>query len=209
VKIATFGYKDHLCFGAVDGTTIALLGGLPGMRWSSLRQMLSERGLPAGPLPGDADRIGLKDVALEPVLHDPGEIFCVGLNYAPHIREMGRELPEYPAIFMRTARSQIGHGQPIVIPHVSSQLDYEGELAVVIGKGGRYIQAGHALEHVAGYTCYNDASLRDFQRHTTQFTAGKNFWATGPFGPWLVTPDEFGDVASGIFPPDPLPSWAA
>jgi 2-keto-4-pentenoate hydratase/2-oxohepta-3-ene-1,7-dioic acid hydratase in catechol pathway len=196
MKYLSFRFENHTGFGVVDGEEVAVLGGLPGTRWPSLRDMLGDRDAKVGSALGAARRIALKGLALEPVIPDPGIIFCVGLNYAPHIKEMGRELPTYPSIFSRTARSQIGHGQPIVVPRVSSDLDYEGELAFVIGKGGRYIAEADALSHVAGYACYNDASIRDFQKHTTQFTAGKNFWATGPFGPWMVTPDEFGDVGS-------------
>jgi 2-keto-4-pentenoate hydratase/2-oxohepta-3-ene-1,7-dioic acid hydratase in catechol pathway len=196
MKIASFRFDNKNCFGSIDKTTVRIFGGLDGMRWAKLRDMLADTEARLSSIPDGAPEVPLEDVVLEPVVPDPGAIFCVGLNYAPHILEMGRGLPTHPAIFMRTPRSQIGHDQAIVIPHVSSELDYEGELAVVIGKGGRYIPEAAALSHVAGYACYNDASLRDFQRHTTQFTAGKNFWATGPFGPWMVTPDEFGDVAS-------------
>ena len=186
-----------LAFGAVIGEEVAVLGGDGDARWSSLRAMLEDGGINAGAAAvAGAPRIPLAGLAFAPVIPDTDMIYCVGLNYAKHIAEMGREMPQYAALFPRTPRSQIGHEQPMVLPHVSDKLDYEGELAFVIGKGGRYISEEDALTHVAGYSCYNDGSLRDFQRHTHQFLPGKNFWATGAFGPWLVTPDEFGDVAS-------------
>jgi 2-keto-4-pentenoate hydratase/2-oxohepta-3-ene-1,7-dioic acid hydratase in catechol pathway len=106
---------------------------------------------------------------------------------------MGRDELAYPTIFTRWASSQIGHLQPLLLPRVSTSLDFEGELAVVIGKGGRYIPAASAFDHVAGYSCYHDGSVRDWQRHTTQFTPGKNFPGTGGFGPWLVTRDDIPD----------------
>ncbi|HCB74640.1 MAG TPA: 5-oxopent-3-ene-1,2,5-tricarboxylate decarboxylase, partial [Sphingomonas bacterium] len=102
---------------------------------------------------------------------------------------------EHPSIFIRFADTLVAHGQPIVRPRASGDLDYEAELAVVIGKGGRAISEADALAHVAGYGCFNDASVRDWQWHTTQFAPGKNFPGTGAFGPWLVTPDEAGDLA--------------
>ncbi|MUZ62875.1 fumarylacetoacetate hydrolase family protein [Agrobacterium vitis] len=133
------------------------------------------------------------DIALLPVVPDAGKILCVGLNYETHRAETKRPDAKYPTIFTRFADTQITHRQPILKPRVSDHLDYEAELAVVIGRGGRYIAEENALDHVAGYTCYNDATIRDWQRHTFQFTPGKNFPATGAFGPQLVTPDEVGD----------------
>ena len=112
-----------------------------------------------------------------------------------HRLETGRDKTEKPTVFMRIADSQIGHQQPILVPIESHELDYEGEIAVVIGKQGRRISAADSWSHIAGYACYNDASVRDWQRHTTQFTPGKNFVATGGFGPWLVTRDEIKDGA--------------
>jgi 2-keto-4-pentenoate hydratase/2-oxohepta-3-ene-1,7-dioic acid hydratase in catechol pathway len=137
--------------------------------------------------------IPLGDVKFLPVIPDPGKIMCIGLNYEEHRLETGRDKTEKPTVFMRIADSQIGHLQPILAPIESHELDYEGEIAVVIGKQGRRIPAADAWTHIAGYACYNDASVRDWQRHTTQFTPGKNFVATGGFGPWLVTRDEIRD----------------
>lgn len=133
------------------------------------------------------------DIALLPVIPETGKILCVGLNYETHRAETKRPDAKYPTIFTRFADTQIAQRQPILKPRVSDHLDYEAELAVVIGRGGRYIPEASALDHVAGYACYNDATIRDWQRHTFQFTPGKNFPATGAFGPQLVTPEEIGD----------------
>lgn len=136
------------------------------------------------------------DVRLLPVVPNPDKILCVGLNYATHVAETGREQKEHPAIFTRWADTLIADGDALLRPKESVRFDYEGELAVVIGKGGRRIPRARAMEHVAGYSIFNDASVRDWQRHNIQFTPGKNFPATGAFGPAMVTPDEVGDLAS-------------
>ena len=138
-------------------------------------------------------RYRLADLKLLPVIPAPGKILCVGLNYETHRKETGRVEALHPAIFTRFADSLVAHGQPILKPRASEELDYEGELAIVIGKAGRAIRREAALEHIAGYSCFNDASIRDWQRHNIQFTPGKNFPSTGAFGPALVTPDEIGD----------------
>ncbi|MEQ5806090.1 fumarylacetoacetate hydrolase family protein [Alteromonas sp. NFXS44] len=139
--------------------------------------------------------LSLADVTLGPVVPNPDKVFCVGHNYETHRQETGRAATDHPSIFVRFADSLSGHNQPIVMPKVSTQLDFEGELAVIIGKGGRYISEQDAMSHVAGYACFNDASVRDWQWHTRQFTPGKNFPTTGPFGPYMVTPDEAGDLS--------------
>lgn len=117
----------------------------------------------------------------------------VGLNYATHIAEGGREPPKYPMLFPRFANSQVGHGQAMTRPKVSENFDFEGEMAFVVGTAGRHVTREDAYKHVAGYSCYNDGSIRDWQRHTTQFMPGKSFMGTGSFGPWLVTTDEIPD----------------
>lgn len=135
----------------------------------------------------------LADIEYLPVIPNPGKIVCVGLNYEDHRQETKREKTDNPTLFLRVAESQVGHNQPILLPPESSDLDYEGEIAIVIGKGGRRIAEADAWKHIAGYAPYNDGSIRDWQRHTIQFTAGKNFNATGGFGPWMVTRDEIAD----------------
>src|SRR6185437_7046159 len=120
----------------------------------------------------------------------PGKIVCLGLNYADHAAEGGNAKPEYPSFFMRVGTSLVAHNQPILRPRCSDKLDYEAELAVIIGKTARHVKKADALSYVAGYSCFNDATLRDYQRKTSQWTIGKNFDATGGFGPWFVTADE-------------------
>ena len=136
------------------------------------------------------------DVHLLPVVPNPAKILCVGLNFATHVAETGRDQKEFPAIFTRWGDTLIADGVPLVRPPESTRFDYEGELAVIIGKAGRRIPRASALDHVAGYAIFNDASVRDWQRHNIQFTPGKNFPATGAFGPAMVTPDEITDFAS-------------
>jgi 2-keto-4-pentenoate hydratase/2-oxohepta-3-ene-1,7-dioic acid hydratase in catechol pathway len=140
----------------------------------------------------EGDR-SLDEVELLPLVPDPPAVWCVGVNYHDHRKETGREPTDHPALFLRIGASQVGHRGAIVRPRASEELDYEGELAVVIGKRGRHVPDGEAFDHVAGYSCYMDGSVRDWQRHTTQFGPGKNFHRTGAFGPWLVTKDEIPD----------------
>ena len=130
---------------------------------------------------------------------DPsGKIICVGLNYALHAKEGGHAIPTYPSFFLRVPTSLVAAGAPVIRPKVSAQLDYECELTIVIGEGGRHIPEAKALDHVFGYTLFNDVSVRDFQRKTSQWTPGKNFDGTGPLGPWVVTADELPPGASGL-----------
>jgi len=131
---------------------------------------------------------------LLPVIPNPGKIFCVGLNYKTHVAEMKRPDSEYPAIFTRFADSLTAHGAPLPKPKTTQRFDFEGELAIVIGKGGRNIAQADAWEHIAGYACFNDGTARDWQRHTHQWTPGKNFPATGPLGPFMVTRKDIPDV---------------
>ena len=142
--------------------------------------------------------IDLTKITYLPPLENPGRIFCIGLNYVDHSVESGFAIPTYPAIFSRFSSSMVGHGEPIVRPKVSTQLDYEGELVAIIGKAGRYIEKDKALEHVAGYSICNDASIRDYQFKSAQWIIGKNFDNTGPFGPVFVTSDELPPGASGL-----------
>lgn len=142
---------------------------------------------------GQAATAALDDITFLPVVPDTPKIVLVGLNYEAHRIETGREKSDYPVLFPRFADCQVGHGQPMIKPKVSDAFDFEGELAVIIGKTGRYIAQADALDHIAGYSCYNDGSIRDYQRHTHQFMPGKNFPATGAFGPWMVTTDELSD----------------
>lgn len=141
-------------------------------------------------------RHALSDVKFLPPIPNPDKILCVGLNYRDHQQETGRGGEAFPTIFTRFACVQVGHKDYLARPKQSDTLDYEGEIALVIGKRGRHISKHDCLDHVAGFSCYNDATIREYQRHTSQFTAGKNFMATGGFGPWIVTPDEVGDLSA-------------
>jgi 2-keto-4-pentenoate hydratase/2-oxohepta-3-ene-1,7-dioic acid hydratase in catechol pathway len=142
---------------------------------------------------GQAPGLQLSDIQFLPVIAEPGKIFCVGHNYEEHRLETERDKTQHPLLFMRVAESQTAHRQPILLPAESTQLDYEGEIAIVIGKAGRRIRQADAWAHIAGYSAYNDGSIRDWQKHTMQFTAGKNFSGTGAFGPWMVTHGEIVD----------------
>ncbi len=193
MKFASYMLDGQPSFGAaVEGGYVDLRR--PGV--ATLREALAQR----GGLAALAERIDSPDaehvagVTLLPVIPDPAKILCIGLNYESHRLETGRKVVGHPTVFTRFADTQVAAGAPIVLPRVSTMLDFEGELAVVIGRGGRYIAEADALNHVAGYACYNDATLRDWQNHSHQFIPGKNFPATGPFGPWLVTPDEVGEI---------------
>ena len=194
MKIASFRYDGVDGVGIVRSDGIVPLSTLASDAPITMREALewlSGQDLEASVAAATA--LPLASVRFLPVVPDPHAIWCAALTYLSHVREGGdRPVPEYPLFFLRVANSQVGHEESMLLPASSAQLDYEGELAVVIGRWGRDIPAERALEHVAGYACYDDGSVRDWQRHTSQITMGKNFDATGGFGPWLVTPDEFG-----------------
>jgi 2-keto-4-pentenoate hydratase/2-oxohepta-3-ene-1,7-dioic acid hydratase in catechol pathway len=164
----------------------------------NLRALLQTDGIPR--LAAIADRepdFGYDAIRYRPVIDDPAaKLLCVGVNYLPHIREMGRERPDDPVIFTRFADSLVGHEEPMVRPRASQKYDFEGELAVIMGRRARHIAKRDALDYIAGYSCFNDGSIRDFQRHGLQWTPGKNFHHSGAFGPWLVTRDEQPDPAA-------------
>ncbi|MDA0358509.1 MAG: fumarylacetoacetate hydrolase family protein [Proteobacteria bacterium] len=147
---------------------------------------------------GDAVHHQMADLKLALPVANPGKILCLGLNYMDHVAEGPFDKQPFPAIFMRSATSLVAANQPIIAPKVSETLDYEAELAVIIGKECKNLTEANALESIAGYSCFNDGSVREFQRHTIQWTMGKNFDKTGPFGPILVTPDELPEAATGL-----------
>ena len=197
MKLISFEDRQGDNYGAVVGDSVISLKEHFGARAPTLRSLLGAgllaeaEGLTSIARPGYV----LSDLRLLPVIPNPDKIICVGLNYLDHVQETGRSLTDYPVLFSRFSGSQVGHLQSMIRPKVSSEFDYEGELAVVIGKPGRHIAAEHAMSYVAGYSCYNDGSVRDWQRHTHQFLPGKTFSGTGSFGPWLVTSDEIPDVS--------------
>ena len=144
-------------------------------------------------LQSDDDRVGHISSIYRPITN-PDKILCVGLNYRDHQAETGRGGEDNPTIFVRFAAAQVGHMANMVRPFESNALDYEGEIAMIIGRHARRVEAADWLDYIAGFSCYNDGSVRDYQRHTSQFTPGKNFTGTGGFGPWMMTPDEVGDL---------------
>lgn len=195
MKFASFIVQGRITYGVVEGAQVIDLESVKSTFGTDLKQAIAinRLGELTPTILAALPRVALADVTFLPVIANPGKVLCIGINYATHVREAGREMPTYPMIFTRFADSQVAHLQPIIRPKVSHKLDFEGELAVVIGKTARHVKASQALEYVAGYACYNDGSVRDWQKHTIQFVPGKNFPDTGGFGPWLVTCDEIGD----------------
>ncbi len=195
MKLCSFTKDGRASYGLVTEAGIVDLG----RRFAAptLRDFLATGDLAAAAaLASEPADYAFDAVTHDPVIPNPDKIICVGLNYHDHIQETGREETPNPVLFARYAGSQIGHGAALVKPLESDQFDYEGELAVIIGKAGRRIPEAEALDHVAGYACYNDASVRDWQKHTHQFMPGKTFAGTGAFGPWMVTADEIPDPAA-------------
>ncbi len=189
---------DGPTLGVVDGESVTLLAG------RTLRALaaagpgaLDEAAADAARAPDSARMPLAQAVAAQP-FEGQGKFVCVGLNFTDHAKEGGNPIPEYPALFLRVPSSLIAHGEPLVCPKASPTLDYEAELTIVIGKGGRHIPQAEALDHVFGYTMFNDGSVRAYQRKSTQWTAGKNFDATGPVGPVVVTADELPPGATGL-----------
>ncbi|MCP1445245.1 2-keto-4-pentenoate hydratase/2-oxohepta-3-ene-1,7-dioic acid hydratase in catechol pathway [Pseudomonas sp. GGS8] len=195
MKLASFIVQGRSTYGVVDGEYVIDLESVKQTFGADLKQAIANNRLAelSHEVLTSLPRIPLAEVTFLPVIPNPGKVLCIGINYATHVRETGREMPTYPMIFTRFADSQTAHLQPIVRPKASHKLDFEGELAVVIGKPARHVKQADALDYVAGYACYNDGSVRDWQKHTIQFVPGKNFPNTGGFGPWLVTSDEIGD----------------
>ncbi|MDJ0698290.1 MAG: fumarylacetoacetate hydrolase family protein [Woeseiaceae bacterium] len=193
MRIASFEVADRQSYGVVDGDRIHEASMALRSKYRDLRDVIAAGAV--GRVAEDTgEAFGFGDVRFLPVIPDPDKILCVGVNYRPHIEEMGREVPDYPVVFVRFPGSVVGHLQPMLRPSVSGQYDFEGELAVIIGKACRAAHRDTAMDFVAGYSCFMDGSIRDWQRHTPQFTAGKNFERSGAFGPWLVTADEIDDI---------------
>ena len=192
MKLASFNRGAYASYGCVEGDCVRDLGAVLGPQFPDLRSVLVDPDFPARLRQGvkSAEAIALTDVVWQPVIPNPSAIWCVGLNYREHVEETHNLVNEKPVLFLRTPASQTGHLLPIVRPPESPQLDFEGEIAVVIGRGGRRIAQADAYSHIAGYACYNDGSVRDWQQHSPQWAPGKNFSRTGAFGPWMVTADE-------------------
>jgi len=193
MKLASYIADGKPCFGVVTGDGVANMSHRLAGRHASLREALAAGALgeirtaAAG---AKADH-RLADITWLPVIPQPEKILCAGINYRSHAAETGRELPKQPSMFVRLANTLTGHEGEMIRPSVSEQFDFEGEFALVIGRGGRHIPVDRALDHVAGYTCFVDGSVRDYQKFSV--TSGKNFPGTGPLGPWIVTTDEIPD----------------
>lgn len=196
MRIASVNVGGQASYGIVEGDSIKVASADALAKYPDLQAAMAGVGMAELTALFTGAVHQLADVSFLPVIPKPDKIFCIGINYASHIAETGRPVPEQPVVFMRYANSQVGAGQPIIQPLESEQLDFEGELAVIIGRRGRRISNAEALDFVAGYACYNDGSIRDFQRHSSQFGPGKNFPSTGAFGPWLVTADEIPDPST-------------
>jgi 5-carboxymethyl-2-hydroxymuconate isomerase len=195
MRILSFAVGDYLSFGAVNGDGIVDLGRLLGEQYPTLGAVLRAGELHRAMSLGASSKatIALNEIRYLPTVRDPEKIICIGINYGNRNAEYkdGAEPPQYPSVFMRTPGSLVGHLEPIWNPPESKQLDYEGEIVLVIGKGGRRIAAADAWQHVAGLTLMNEGSVRDWLRHSKfNVTPGKNFERSGSLGPWLVTADE-------------------
>ncbi|MBU1174435.1 MAG: fumarylacetoacetate hydrolase family protein [Alphaproteobacteria bacterium] len=191
MRFVSFALGGFPLYGKVEGDGIVLPTRAYGTAYPSLRAAIAGGALHAFEVDPHARPVPLAGLALDPVIPDPGKILCAGRNYHAHGDDAGT--PEHPPVFIRLADSQTGHNAPLLMPAETSDFELEGELAAIIARPGHRIPVETALDHVAGYCCYNDASARDWQRHSDQYTAGKNFPMTGACGPWLVTSDEVGD----------------
>jgi 2-keto-4-pentenoate hydratase/2-oxohepta-3-ene-1,7-dioic acid hydratase in catechol pathway len=192
MKLASYMLDGRPSYGVVEGNGVVDLGRRVGAKYPDLRALITANALDEAKRAGAGAKpdASFDSLTVLPVIPNPDKIVCVGLNYEEHRVETNRDKTENPALFLRVPGSQLGHRQPMPRPRESKMFDYEGEIAVIIGAGGRRIPESDAWRHVIGYACYNDGSVRDWQRHTVQWTAGKNFARTGPFGPWMVTADE-------------------
>jgi 2-keto-4-pentenoate hydratase/2-oxohepta-3-ene-1,7-dioic acid hydratase in catechol pathway len=197
MKLLSFIHQGRETWGALVGTDAIVDLGKALPQYPTLTDYIASGAYlkASADVANKAADVKLADITFLPVIPKPEKIVCAVRNYMDHHQEvlaagMQRELSEEPPIFLRVWRSQVAHGQPIVCPKVSASLDWEGELAVIIGKEGRNIAEADAFDHVAGYSCYNDGSIREWQFHAKQIASGKNFESTGGFGPWMVTADE-------------------
>jgi acylpyruvate hydrolase len=204
MKLMMFEKGGGAALGVVEGSSVIDLAAADASLHKDLAALIAAgpsalAGVKAAAAKAPASaKLALSSVKAALPIARPPKLICVGLNYALHAREGGHPIPTYPSFFLRVLTSLTAPGAPVIRPKCSIQLDYECELTIVIGKGGRHIPEAEALEHVFGYTLFNDVSVRDFQRKTSQWTPGKNFDSTGPLGPWVVTADELPPGASGL-----------
>lgn len=203
MRFVVFDAGGEARVGVVTGTDVVDIGRVLPDAAMPLRQVIAAGGglqEKIRQLAEDAStpRTPLANCRLLPPILETNKVICLGLNYADHAKEGGHSVPDYPALFLRANSSLIGAGQPMIVPSCSERLDYEAELAIVVGRRCRHVPEEQALDVIFGYTAFNDGSVRDYQRRTTQWTAGKNFDGTGPLGPWIVTADELPPGASGL-----------
>jgi len=194
MKFASFEVAGRATYGAVIGDGLLDLAPTYGARFPTLRAAIAADALAgiAREVSGAKPHLAMSEVAFLPTIPDAGKIICIGRNYKAHVAEGGGKPPEFPSVFVRFPGSQVGHEQPIRLSRLSTDYDYEGELALVIGQAARHVAREHALSHIAGYTCFNESCYRDYQfKHS--LTVGKNFASSGAFGPWMVTADEVPD----------------
>ena len=193
MKLASYLADGRAAFGVVTDAGVITMNERLSTRCASLREALAGDFIPQmAELAAEAEPDHKHaDITFLPIIPDPALIACAGINYRSHASETGREVPKQPSMFIRRANTLVGHDGEMIRPSVSTHFDFEGELAVVIGRGGRHIAPERALAHVAGYTCFVDGSVRDYQKFSV--TSGKNFPGTGPLGPWMVTTDEIPD----------------
>src|SRR5215813_8949837 len=191
MKLLSYMANGESLFGVVSGDGVIAMNRRVGCK--SLREALAAGLLPQikAAAQGAAPDHKLSAIKFLPVIPDPELITCAGINYRSHASETGREVPKQPSMFIRRTNTLVGHDGELIRPTVSQQFDFEGEFAVIIGRGGRHIKIANALDHVAGYTCFVDGSVRDYQKFSV--TSGKIFPGTGPLGPWMVTTDEIPD----------------
>ena len=194
MKFVSFLLKGQAKFGISDGKNLTDLTGKI-KDANTLKELISNNGIQEAKEyvkknPGD---ISLDQIEYLPVIPNPGKIICVGLNYSEHVKETGRTVEQNPVIFLRVPESQTAHKQPIQRPKVSTHLDYECEMAVIMDEAGKHIKPENALKHIVGYSCYNESTVRDWQQHTRQFGMGKNFEKTGSFGPHMVLAENISD----------------
>lgn len=187
MKVISFEFEGRPSYGLVTDDGIVDAGDKLRAEYNDLRALLEANALERlRDLESREADFAVDSVKYLPVVPNARKILCVGINYMGHIKETGREPPDYPVLFTRFADSFTGHDEPLIRPGASSDFDYEGELAVVMGRTARHVSRDDAMDFVAGYTCSNEGSIRDFQFHTIQFTAGKNFYRSGSLGPWMV-----------------------
>lgn len=195
MQIASFSIDGRASYGVVAENSVTEPSPSFRERFPDLRAVLAGGALAALGAERAGEKFSIAQIEFLPLIPNPDKVICVGVNYRPHVEEMGREIPEYPMLFVRFPGSLTGHGQPIIHPAASAKYDFEGELGVVIGRPARHVKREAAYDYVAGYCCFMDGTARDWQNHTSQFTPGKNFQHSGALGPCLVTRDEVADPA--------------